>query len=246
MKKVVLITGGSRGIGKTTALLFAENGFDIVFTYLTNEKKAKETKKEIENMGSKCLVVKCDISKETDIENLKDKVFDEFEKIDVLVNNAAISIDKLFSEKTGADFKKVLETNLVGTFLMSKTFGEKMVEQKGGKIINISSTNGINTYFPMCLDYDASKSGIISLSHNLAMQFSPYVNVNVVAPGFIATESEIKDMDEEFVKMEEEKIFLKRAGTEKEVAEVILFLASDKANYINSAVIRVDGGMYGE
>ena len=120
-----------------------------------------------------------------------------------------------------------------------------MVKNKGGKIINIASTNGINTYYPMCFDYDASKAGIISLTHNLAMQFAPFVNVNAIAPGFIATESETKDMDEEFIKLEEEKIFLKRAGTELDVANLILFLASDKASFINNEIIRIDGGMYG-
>ena len=128
---------------------------------------------------------------------------------------------------------------------MSKFLGEFMFSQKSGKIINIASTNGINTYYPMCLDYDASKAGVISLTHNLAMQFAPFVNVNCVAPGFIATESEIKDMDQEFIKMEEEKVFKKRAGTEQDVANLVLFLSSDKADYINSEVIRIDGGMYG-
>ena len=129
---------------------------------------------------------------------------------------------------------------------MELTFGEFMFSKKSGKIINIASTNGINTYYPMCLDYDASKAGIISLTHNLAMQFAPHLNVNCVAPGFIATESEIKDMDQEFIKSEEEKIFKKRAGTEQDVANLVLFLASDKADFINNEVIRIDGGMYGE
>jgi len=120
-----------------------------------------------------------------------------------------------------------------------------MQEQKSGKIINISSTNGINTYFPMCLDYDASKAGIISLTHNLAMQFAPYVTVNAIAPGFIATESEIKDMDEEFIAMESEKIFVKHPGSEQDVSNLVLFLASEKADFINNEVIRIDGGVWG-
>jgi len=135
--------------------------------------------------------------------------------------------------------------NLVGAFLISKYVGEQMVKQKAGKIINLASTNGINTYFPMCIDYDASKAGLISLTHNLAMQFAPYVNVNAVAPGFIATESEVNGMDAEFIEQEKQKIFLKRAGTEQDVANLVLFLASDKANFINNEVIRIDGGQYG-
>jgi 3-oxoacyl-[acyl-carrier protein] reductase len=134
----------------------------------------------------------------------------------------------------------------VGTFLLSKLVGDIMYKNRSGKIINISSTNGINTYFPMCVEYDASKAGINSLTHNLAMQFSPYVNVNAIAPGFIATESEIKDMDEEFIKSEEEKIFLKRAGTEEDVSNLALFLAGEKSDYINNQIIKINGGMYGD
>ncbi len=246
MRKVVLITGASRGIGKTTATMFAKHGFDVAITYKTNKNLAEQTKSQIQSLGQKCECFKCDLENEEDIKTLEVEFFKVFDHVDVLVNNASIAIDTLFQDKTAQNFKKILNTNLVGTFLISKIFGQKMVEQKSGQIINISSTNGINTNFPMCLDYDASKAGIISLTHNLAMQFAPFVRVNCVAPGFIATESEIKDMNEEFVKMEEEKVFLKRAGTEEDVANVIFFLASEKASYINSAVIRVDGGMYGE
>ena len=133
----------------------------------------------------------------------------------------------------------------MGTFLVSKYVGDIMYENKYGKIVNVTSTNGINTYFPMCLDYDASKAGIISLTHNLAMQYAPYVNVNAIAPGFIATESEIDGVDEEFIKMEEEKILLRRAGTEDDVANLVKFLISDDASFINNSVIRIDGGTYG-
>ncbi len=245
MKKVCVISGISRGIGKAIALEFAKNGYNIVGTYSKNKNLAEQTQTEIKLLGAECLLYKCDISREEDVKNLFEKAVKKFNRVDVLVNNAAISIDTLFSEKTAENFKKTLEINLVGTFLMSKFFGEFMFSQKSGKIINIASTNGINTYYPMCFDYDASKAGVISLTHNLAMQFAPFVNVNCVAPGFIATESEIKDMDQEFIKMEEEKVFKKRAGTEQDVANLVLFLSSDKADYINSEVIRIDGGMYG-
>lgn len=244
-RKVVLITGASRGIGRTTAIMFAKSGYDIAFCYLKNEEKAIAVKEEIEKLGAKCLCQRCDISNENDVADFFSKTMKTFGKIDVLVNNAGISIDTIFSDKTVENFRKTLDVNLVGTFLLSKFVGEEMVKNKSGKIIILTSTNGINTYFPMCLDYDASKAGLISLTHNLAMQFAPYVNVNAVAPGFIATESEVSEMDDEFIKMEEDKVFLKRMGTEEDVANLILFLASDKANFINSEVIRVDGGQYG-
>ena len=245
MKKVALITGGSRGIGRQTAIEFAKLGYDIAITYFINKVLADNVKAEIEKIGCKCLVFQCDISDEEQVKYMTYKTFKEYGHIDVLVNNASISIDTLFNDKSCEDIKRVLDVNLVGTFMVSKYVGEYMLENKKGKIINIASTNGINTYYPMCFDYDASKAGIISLTHNLAMQFAPYINVNAVAPGFIATQSEIGEMSEDFIKAEEEKIFLKRAGTEQEVADLIAFLAGDKANFINNAVIRIDGGMYG-
>lgn len=244
-KKICLITGGNRGIGKKIALEFSRNDFEVIITYNTNKGLAEQTKKEIEKTGGVCNIFRCDISKEEDVKKLFGAVVEKFKNIDVLVNNAAISIDTLFSDKTKENFQKTIDVNLIGTFLMCKYFGQYMFSKKSGRIINITSTNGINTYYPMCLDYDASKAGIISLTHNLAMQFSPYINVNAVAPGFIKTESEIKDMSEEFIKSEEEKIFKKRAGTEQDVANLVFFLASDKADFINSEVIRIDGGMYG-
>lgn len=245
MNKIVFITGASRGIGKTTALEFAKNGYDVAITYFENEHLAQEVKLDIEKLGRKCVAFQCNIANEQQVKDVVYQIIKQFGKIDVLVNNASIASDALFGEKSVEDFKRVLDVNLVGTFIVSKNVGEFMLEKKGGKIVNIASTNGINTYYPMCLDYDASKAGIISLTHNLAMQFAPYINVNAIAPGFIATESEVKDMCEEFIKSEEEKIFLKRAGTEQDVANFVLFLASDKANFINNEVIRIDGGMYG-
>lgn len=244
-RKVVLITGASRGIGRAIALQFADAGYDVAFCYLKNEKKAQSVKTEIEQKGVQCFCAKCDLENENEIADFYTQVMKRFGQIDVLVNNAGVSFDSLFADKTAENFKKTLAVNLVGAFLMSKFVGTQMVARKTGKIINVASTNGLNTYFPMCIDYDASKSGLISLTHNLAMQFAPFVNVNAVAPGFIATESEIGEMDADFIKSEEEKIFLRRAGTEQDVANLVLFLASDKADFINSEVIRIDGGQYG-
>lgn len=245
MNKVVLVTGSSRGIGRATAIEFAKNNYDVVINCNNSENRAKEVEKEIKEYGVNCLTIKCDISNEEAVEKMVNQIVSTYGKIDVLVNNAAVCFDSLFDDKSSSNFKRTMEVNVLGTFLVSKYVGKVMYDNKYGKIINLSSTNGINTYFPMCIDYDASKASIISLTHNLAMQFAPYVNVNAVAPGFINTESETKDMDEEFIKSEEEKIFLRRMGKEEEIAKVIRFLASDDASYINNEVIRVDGGMYG-
>lgn len=243
--KVALVTGSSRGIGRATIIELAKNGYNVVINYNSSEKEALELNEEIKDYGIKSLVIKCDISNENEVKSMVEKIVSCFGKIDVLVNNAAVSYDSLYCEKGVSNFKKTIDTNLIGTFLVSKYVGDIMYENKYGKIVNVSSTNGINTYFPMCLEYDASKAGIISLTHNLAMQYAPYVNVNAVAPGFIATDSEINDMDEEFIKSEEEKVFLKRMGKEEEVAKVIRFLVSNDASYINNEVIRIDGGLYG-
>jgi 3-oxoacyl-[acyl-carrier protein] reductase len=245
MSKVAIVTGAGRGLGRACAIELAKNGYNVVINYNNSKDRALSVKEEVEAFGVKSLVVKADISNEEEVKNLVNAAVKEFGKIDVLVNNAAVCYDSLYQDKNVNDFKKTLEVNVIGTFLVSKYVGDIMYENKYGKIVNISSTNGVNTYFPMCLDYDASKAGIISLTHNLAMQYAPYINVNAVAPGFIATETEINNMDEEFIKSEEEKIFLKRMGTEEEVAKVIRFLVSDDASYINNEVIRIDGGMYG-
>ena len=136
------------------------------------------------------------------------------------------------------------EVNVVGTFLLSRLLGDKMYEKKEGTIINITSTNGIDTYFPMCLDYDASKAAMISLTHNLALQYAPYVRVNAVAPGWVATQKEIEGLDDAYLESESEKIYLRRIGTPEEIANVVFFLATKEASYINNTVIRVDGGLY--
>ena len=120
-----------------------------------------------------------------------------------------------------------------------------MIDNKWGRIINISSTNGINSYYPVCLEYDASKAALNSLTHNLAIEFAPYLTVNAIAPGFIGTENELNGYDEEFLKEELEKILVKRYGNPEEVAHLVKFLVSDEASYINNSIIRIDGGQYG-
>ena len=229
MSKVAIVTGSSRGLGRAIVLELAKNGYDVVINYNNSKDRALIVKEEVEKYRVKSLVIKCDISNEDEVKYMVDETIKEFGKIDVLVNNAAVCYDSLYEDKSVENFKKTLNVNVIGTFLVSKYVGDIMYANKYGKIVNVSSTNGINTYFPMCLDYDASKASIISLTHNLAIQYAPYVNVNAVAPGFIATETEINNMDDEFIKSEEEKIFLRRMGKEEEVAKVIRFLVSDDA-----------------
>ena len=244
MNKTVLVTGAGTGIGAATAIMFAKNGYNVIIHYNKSYEEALKVDEECKKYGIDTLLVKADIANEIEIKEMIDKILIKYSKIDVLINNAGIAIDTLFSDKTKENFMKTLEVNLVGTFLVSKYVSEIMLKNKYGRIINISSTNGIDKYFPMCLDYDASKAGIISLTHNLALQLKPYINVNCIAPGWIGTENELKDVDLEYIKSEEEKIFVGRIGKPEEVASLALFLASKEADYINNEVIKIDGGMY--
>ena len=235
MEKIILITGGTSGLGYATVKKL-EN-CKILLTYNNNALKAESMKSE--NID----VFKCDMTSENDIKNLYNNVVEKYGYIDVLINNAAIAIDTLYEDKTKENFIKTLDTNLIGPFLLSRYFGDLMYQRKSGKIINISSTNGIDTNYPMSLDYDASKAGLISLTRNLALQYAPYVLVNAIAPGWINTEMN-KNLDNDFIDNETKKILLNRFAEPEEIANVIKFLVSDDASYIKNTVIRVDGGSY--
>lgn len=246
MNKTVLITGGANGIGKATALELAKEHYNIVINYLTSEEKALQLQKTItEEYGVSCLAIRADVSREDEVDAMVSQIERELGGVDILINNAAIDLSNLFHLKTADEFRKTLDVNVVGAYICSKRVYDHMKENKYGRIINISSTNGINTYFPMCFDYDASKAALISLTHNLAMQFAPYVNVNAIAPGFIGTEHELDGYDEEFLEQETQKILVERYGKPEEVAWLIKFLISDQADYINNTVIRIDGGQKG-
>lgn len=239
----VLVTGSSRGLGKAIVIEYAKHGYDVIINYNNSKDKALELKDHIEsNYKVKALVIGCDISKEGEIDNMIDEIYKEFGHLDILVNNASIALDQDFELKTKEDFMKTLETNLVGTYLLSKKIGLKMKEAKKGNIINISSTNGLETTYPESIDYDASKAGIISLNHNLANYFAPYIRVNTICPGWINTDMN-KDLDEEFIKDETNKILLGRFAEPEEIAYLAYFLGTDKSSYINDSIIRIDGGV---
>jgi 3-oxoacyl-[acyl-carrier protein] reductase len=245
MKKLVaLVTGSNRGIGRSCIEQFAKSGANVVINYCHHKEEAEELENYIkERYDIKVLTVKCDISKEEEVEEMVNKVLDTFGAIDILVNNASVSRDSLLLDKNMKEFKRVLDVNLIGTYLVSKYVGRAMLEAKKGKIINISSTNALDTFYPESCDYDASKAGVISLTHNFAREFAPFINVNCVCPGWVKTPMN-KDLSLEQINDEKRKILLGRFAEPEEISKVVLFLASAKANYINDSIIRVDGGRY--
>ena len=245
MKKTVLVTGSAKGIGAAIIKEFGNKGYNCVINYNTSKDEAFKLQKELLKNNVECLVIKADVSKEDEVDAMFKEIENKFGGVDVLVNNAAIDLSDLYLNQNVDDFKKTIDVNLIGAYITSKRAYKYMRDINFGRIINIASTNGINTYYPVSLAYDASKAALISLTHNLAIQFAPFATVNAVAPGFIGTKNELEGYDEEFLKQEVDKILLKRYGNAEEVAKVIYFLASDDASYINNTVIRIDGGQYG-
>ncbi len=241
--RVALITGAAGGIGSRTALKLAEAGYSIVLHYYRSEEAAAELQERIrKEYGIRCMMVQADVADEKQVDRMVSQIEQEFGGVDILINNAAVDMPNLFGLKTAEEFRRVLDVNVVGAYNCARRVYRHMLDQEYGRIVNVTSTNGINTYYPMSFDYDASKAALISLTHNLAVQFAPYVTVNAVAPGFIGTEKELEGYDEEFLRQETEKILLQRYGRPEEVASVICFLVSDEASYINNTVIRIDGG----
>ena len=242
MNKTVLITGASRGIGRATAIEFAKKGYNVVINYVSDDSAAQNLKSLLtKNYNVNVMICKCDVSKEDKVKEMVKNIIDYFGKIDVLVNNAGIAIDTMFEDKNVENFRKILDVNLIGSFIVSKEVGKYIKKKKSGSIVNVSSTNGIDTYYEYSLDYDASKAALISLTHNLSEYYSPYVRVNAVAPGWVNTEMN-KELDEDYIAKECDNIYLKRFAEPEEIAKAIYFLASDDASYINNEVLRVDGG----
>lgn len=246
MNQIVLITGAAKGIGKAIAIELAKNHYDIVINYRSSKEEAQKLKANIQSTYNvRCMIVQADVSKEEEVDQMFSKVEKEWDSVDVLINNAAIDLSNLFHLKTADEFRQTMNVNVIGAFNCAKRSASNMLKKEYGRIINIASTNGINTYYPMCIDYDASKAALISMTHNLAFEYGPYIHVNAIAPGFIGTESELDGYDEEFLKSEEEKILLKRYGKPEEVAYLVKFLISKEADYINNTILRIDGGQVG-
>lgn len=245
-KGVALVTGSNRGIGRKTVEEFAKAGLDVVINYCHHDDEAKDLEKFIRtNYDVDVMVIKCDVSREEEVEEMVNNVIDRFGKIDILVNNASVARDSLLLDKSLREFRRVLDVNLIGTYLCSKYVGRVMLDNKRGKIINVASTNAIDTYYPESCDYDASKAGVVSLTHNLAREFAPFIQVNCICPGWVKTDMN-KDLSLEQISQEKKRILVGRFAEAEEISNVILFLASSKASYINDSIIRVDGGKYND
>ena len=241
-KKVALITGGTRGIGREIAKKFAKEGCNLVLNYVSDNTDVEKIKSEFNEYGIDVLVLKADVSVFSDCENLVKEAIAKFGKIDILVNNAGITKDTLIAMMKEDAFDKVIDVNLKGTFNVTKNVVPYIIKKRNGNIINISSVVGVVGNAGQS-NYAASKAGIIGFTKSLAKELAPRnIRVNAVAPGFIDTDmtSVLSDKVKENINLQ---IPLKRMGKAEEVANVVSFLANDESSYITGQVINVDGGM---
>ncbi len=241
--KTAIITGASGGLGCAIAKKLNENNYNLVLNYYKNKSSLDELVETFENKETKNIILQGDISVYSDAENLIKESFENFDKIDLLVNNAGITKDKLLTMMSEDDFQKVVNVNLNGTFNCIRHISKKMIRQKEGKIINISSVIGLTGNIGQS-NYAASKAGVIGLTKSVAKELArKNITCNVITPGFIETEM-TKVLDEKQISNIKNEIPLKRLGSPEDVANLILFLASENANYITGQVISVDGGLY--
>lgn len=240
--KNALVTGASRGIGKSIALELAKQGANVAVNYAGNKEMAESVATEISKMGVKSFTIQTDVSKETEVKDMIKQVVKNFGSLDVLVNNAGITNDNLLMRMKEEAFDEVININLKGVFLCMKAAARPMIRQRSGKIINVASIVGVSGN-PGQVNYVAAKAGVIGMTKSTAKELaSRNILVNAVAPGFIST-----DMTDELTEQQREEMLslipLARLGTPDNVANVVRFLASDDANYITGQTIHIDGGM---
>lgn len=240
--KNILITGGSRGIGKSIVEVLFNSGANVGFTFSSSQSAANEIAKNLNSSSQKCIAYKSDASKLDQCENLVESFLNDFETIDVLINNAGITKDNLLMRMGEDDFDKVMEVNLKSVFNMTKACQRVFLKNRKGSIINMSSVVGVKGNAGQS-NYAASKAGIIGFSKSIAQELgSRSIRCNVIAPGFIKTEM-TDNLSASIIESWTENIPLKRPGESNDVANLCLFLASDLSSYITGQVINVDGGL---
>ena len=256
-RKVALVTGSSRGIGRATIIKFAQKGYNVVINYIDSEKEAKlkfvdgvfefnneldaiKLKEFVENeYGVQALVIEADISKELEVKELINTIMDKFGRIDVLVNCAGIVFDRDMYKATIAEFENTIKVNVIGAFIVARECSRYMSNESS--IVNVSSTNGTKTIAPESIDYNISKIGLQSLTRDLALRLKPNIRVNAVAIGWADTDMN-KDLPKDYIEEENAKIYLERFAQPSEIANAIYFLASEEASYINGEILTIDGG----
>jgi 3-oxoacyl-[acyl-carrier protein] reductase len=242
LNKVAIVTGGTRGIGRSIVLALCREGADCAFTYTKNPAAAESLAKEVQIMGRRATPFQLDVREFEGAKTFIEEVKREFGRIDILVNNAGITRDKSLMMMNKEDWSEVIETDLTGVFNTSRACIITFLKQKSGNIVNISSVSGIHPLAGQA-NYAAAKAGVIGFTKSLATEVAPYnIRVNAVAPGFVAT-----DMTAAFAEKYREKVMkmipLGRFGTPDEVAQVVVFLVSDASQYITGQVIQIDGGL---
>lgn len=240
--KTAIVTGGSRGIGRQTVLELARNGYAVAIVYQGNEEKANDTMQMAMAEGAEAIAIKCDVASMESVTSMVNAVMEKWGRVDVLVNNAGQTADGLLMRMSEEDFDKIISVNLKGTFNCVKAVTSIMMKQRYGRIVNLSSVVGVTGNAGQA-NYAASKAGIIGFTKSVAKELaSRGITANCVAPGYVET-----DMTEVLSDKIKEAILaqipMKRCADPKEIASVIGFLVSEKANYITGQVINVDGGM---
>ena len=241
--KAAIVTGSSLGIGSAAALYLAECGADVAVNYRTHDVEAKALASKIEKLGRRVLVIKCDVASFDQTNKMVEEVIAEFGRLDILVNNAGINRDGVIWKMTEEMWDSVLDTDLKGYFNFIRAISPRFREQKSGRIINVTSINGLRGKFGQA-NYSAAKAGIVGLTKAVARELGRYsVNVNAVAPGMILTDM-MAGLPEDIKQKAIDETVLGRLGKPEEVASVIAFLCSEESRHITGEVIKIDGGQY--
>jgi 3-oxoacyl-[acyl-carrier protein] reductase len=246
-RRVALVTGSSRGVGRAIALCFAKEGADIVVNYSSNERAAKETYEKVKATSKKAMLEKADVASKTEMDGMVNRVVERLGKIDILVNNAGIIIRDSLQTVKENDWIRTFNVNLQGPLYLTRAVSHSMIEKKYGKIINISSVGAMVVKAGTSIAYTASKAALIALTKKTAIELGPYgINVNAIAPGAIRTDMQYvnrsKEEAEKFMQESAQQVALRRIGEPEDIANAALFLASDESSFITGQVLIVDGG----